>query len=146
MKIGIANDHAGFALKHSIVEFLEKQGYEILDFGTNSAVPVDYPDYGHPLAEAVEKKKVDLGIAICGTGNSINMVTNKHQGVRSAICWNRKIAVLVRQHNDANICALPGRFISERTAVSIVRAFLTTSFEGGRHVPRIAKIPVRKSK
>lgn len=142
MKIGIANDHAGFPIKRDVVEFLQSQGYEVVNFGSDSADPVDYPDYGHPLASAVENGDVSLGIAICGTGNGINIVTNKHQGVRSALCWNEKIAALVRQHNDANICALPGRFITAKEAVEIVRTFVTSEFEGGRHIPRINKIPV----
>lgn len=145
VKIGIANDHAGFPLKGGILRYLKEEGYDVVDFGCDSASPVDYPDYGHALAEAVEKGQVKYGIAICGTGNGINMVTNKHQGVRSALCWEEKIGELVRSHNDANICALPGRFISEDTAVGIVRVFLNTPFEGGRHLNRVRKIPIHKA-
>ena len=146
MKIGIANDHAGFEIKSDIIEFLQRQGYEVVNFGSDSKEPVDYPDYGHPLASAVENGDVHLGIAICGTGNGINIVTNKHQGVRSALCWTKEIAALVRQHNDANICALPGRFITKQEAVEIVCTFVNSSFEGGRHIPRIKKIPISAGK
>lgn len=143
MKVGIANDHAGYPLRKCIIAYLKTQNIEIIDFGTNSPEPVDYPDYGHPLAIAVENREVDFGIAMCGTGNGINMVTNKHQGVRSALCWNDTIATLTRSHNNANIVALPGRFVTDEMAVSIVKKFLHTSFEGGRHIPRIQKIPIQ---
>jgi ribose 5-phosphate isomerase B len=143
-KIVVVSDHAGFFLKEKIVKFLIKEKYEIKDFGCfTSDPPVDYPDFGHPLAEAGSAGEYDLGISICGTGNGINMVVNKHQGIRSALCWNEEISRLARAHNDANICALPGRFISESEAYLIVKTFLTTEFEGGRHKPRIEKIPLK---
>ena len=143
-KIVVVSDHAGFYLKEKIVKFLIKEKYDVKDFGCFTAEPpVDYPDFGHPLAEAVSAGEYDLGISICGTGNGINMVVNKHQGIRSALCWNEEISRLARAHNDANICALPGRFISESEAYLIVKTFLNTSFEGGRHKPRIDKISLK---
>jgi len=142
-KIGIACDHAGYYLKGKIIEFLKKNGYEFKDFGSFSNESSDYPDYAHPLALSISKGECDLGITICATGNGINMTVNKHQGIRSALCWNEEISRLARAHNDANICALPGRFISEPEAILIVRTFLTTEFEGGRHIRRIEKIPVK---
>jgi ribose 5-phosphate isomerase B len=141
-KIAIASDHAGFNMKQHIKNHLEKKGYELCDYGTNSEESVDYPDYGHPLAEAVEKGKCSVGISLCGSGNGINMVTNKHKGIRGALCWNREIAVLARKHNDANICSIPARFIDLELAVDIVDLFLTTDYEGGRHQSRVDKIPL----
>lgn len=143
MKIGIANDHAGYPLKSAIKTYLTSKGYEIVDFGSDSDVSVDYPDYAHKLAGAVETNMVDLGISICGSGNGINIAANKHQGVRSALCWMPEISRLARLHNDANICALPGRFIKEDQAIEIVDQFLNTKFEGGRHENRIKKIPLK---
>lgn len=142
MKIGFACDHAGYKLKNFLIEYLEKKGVETLNFGTDSEESCDYPDFAHPLAYSVEKGECDLGISICGSGNGINMTVNKHKGIRSALCWNVEISELARLHNDANICALPARFISEETAVEIVDKFLNTEFEGGRHINRINKIPV----
>jgi ribose 5-phosphate isomerase B len=142
-KLAIVSDHAGFRLKEKLLKYLISENYDVKDFGTDSEESVDYPDYGHPLAEAVSSGEYDLGISICGTGNGINMVVNKHQGIRSALCWNEEISRLARAHNDANICALPGRFISESEAYLIVRTFLTTEFEGGRHKRRIGKIPLK---
>lgn len=139
-KIAIVSDHAGYYLKEKIVAFLIREKYDIKDLGTNSDEPVDYPDYGHPLAKAVSSGEFSLGISICGTGNGINMVVNKHPGIRSALCWNEEITRLARAHNDANVCAIPGRFISESEGYLIVKTFLTTSFEGGRHKRRIDKI------
>ena len=143
MKIAIANDHAGFLLKEHLVDYLLKAGYEVKDLGADSPESTDYPDYAHPLALAVEKGEFDMGISICGSGNGINITANKHQGIRSALCWNEEIAVLARKHNNANICALPGRFINREEAVVIIRAFLNTGFEGGRHERRIRKIPLK---
>jgi len=142
MKIGIANDHAGYELKLKLVEYLKQKGFELQDFGSHTSESVDYPEFGHALAFAVEKKEVDLGISICGTGNGINITANKHQGIRSALCWNKEIGRLARLHNDANILALPGRFITVEEAYEIVDAFLSTPFEGGRHLNRINKMPV----
>ena len=141
-KIGIASDHAGYELKGSVIAFLKEKGLEVKDFGTHSTESADYPDYAHPLAEAVESGACDLGIAICGSGNGINMTVNKHQGVRSALCWLPELAELARQHNNANILALPARFVSKEVALEMVEKFLTTDFEGGRHQKRIDKIPL----
>lgn len=139
-KIAIVSDHAGYYMKEKLLTYLIREKYNIRDLGTNSEEAVDYPDYGHPLAKAVSTGEYDLGISICGTGNGINMVVNKHPGIRSALCWNEEISRLARAHNDANVCALPARFISESEAYLIVKTFLTTAFEGGRHKKRIDKI------
>lgn len=141
MMLGIANDHAGYELKVKLLDYLKKKGIEVKDFGTDSTASVDYPDYAHKLAAAVENKEVELGISICGSGNGINITANKHQGIRSALCWQKEIGMLARLHNDANICALPGRFITPEQAYEIVDAFLNTDFEGGRHIQRIEKMP-----
>jgi ribose 5-phosphate isomerase B len=139
--IAIASDHAGYNMKLHIVKFLEEKGFKVHDIGSDSAENVDYPDYGHPLAQVVEDGTFPLGISLCGSGNGINMVTNKHRGIRGALCWNEEIARLARLHNDANICSIPARFISLDLAKSIVETFLNTPFEGGRHAKRIKKIP-----
>ncbi len=143
MKIAIASDHAGFYLKEKLIRYLVKEEYEVKDLGSYTTENVDYPDFGHILARAVTGGEYDIGISICGTGNGINMTVNKHQGIRSALCWNEQISRLARAHNDANICALPGRFITESEAYLIVNTFLNTSFEGGRHIKRIGKIPLK---
>ncbi len=142
-RIAIAADHAGYKLKGDLIEHLRNRKFIVKDFGTFSDERVDYPDYGHILAEAILRKEFDFGISLCGSGNGINMTVNKHQGIRSALCWNTKIAELARGHNDANICALPARFISREEAKDIVDKFLGTEFEGGRHKIRIDKIPVK---
>lgn len=142
-KIAIVSDHAGFYLKEKLIDFLIKEKYDVKDFGCSTAETVDYPDYGHPMANAISKGEYELGISICGTGNGINMTVNKHPGIRSALCWNEEIGRLARAHNDANICALPGRFINEAEAYLIVKVFLSTPFEGGRHKKRIDKIPLK---
>ena len=139
-KIAIGCDHAGFELKKILKDFLLAKGIELIDFGTHSGESVDYADYAHPLAEAVENKQCDLGITICGSGNGINMTVNKHQGIRAALCWIPEISRLARAHNDANICSLPGRFVSPEQAKEIVEIFLNTPFDGGRHENRIQKI------
>lgn len=141
LNIAIACDHAGFYMKEILVKFLIKEGYKIRDFGTDSEESVDYPDYGHPMVRAVENNEYDYGISICGSGNGINMVANKYPGIRSALCWNIEISELARSHNNANICALPGRFISQAQAIAIIKVFLNTKFDGGRHERRIKKIP-----
>jgi len=141
-KVAIASDHAGFKMKQSIIKDLEEKGYEVSDYGTGTENSVDYPDYGHPLAEAVESGECALGISLCGSGNGINMVTNKHQGIRGALCWNREITILARKHNDANICSIPARFVDLDKAREIVYLFLNTAYEGGRHQQRIEKIPL----
>ncbi len=143
MKIGIACDHAGYDAKLEITRYLISKGHEVINYGTNSKESVDYPDFAHPLAEAVEKGNQDMGITICGSGNGINMVANKHQGIRSALCWNDEIARLARQHNDANICSVPARFISKEEYIAVIDAFINTDFEGGRHQRRVDKIPIK---
>lgn len=140
-RIAIASDHAGYQMKLLIIDYLKSEGYAVVDLGTDSPEPVDYPDYGHPLANAVESGACPVGISLCGSGNGINMVTNKHQGIRGALCWNKEIARLARRHNDANICSLPARFLNEEQAREIIQIFLHTEFEGGRHKNRIKKIP-----
>lgn len=141
--IGLASDHAGYELKEFVKTLLEAKEISYKDFGTYSAQSSDYPDFAHPLALAVEAGECYTGIAICGSGNGINMTLNKHQSIRSALCWIPEIARLARQHNDANILVMPGRFITPDTAGKIVEEFLSTPFEGGRHQRRIDKIPVR---
>ena len=142
-KIAIATDHAGYTLKEKILKYLAKEGFKVKDFGCFSEESVDYPDLAHPLANAIENKEFDFGISICGTGNGINMAANKHQGIRSALCWNEETSRLARSHNDANICALPARFISESEAYLILKTFLSTDFEGGRHKRRIDIISIK---
>lgn len=140
MKIATGSDHAGFKLKEIIKKHLTDKGIDVKDFGTFSEDSVDYPDYAHPVANAVENKEVDYGIIMCGSGNGINMAANKHKGIRAALCWDAEIAKLARQHNDANILTLPGRFIEEEEAKKAVDVFLETAFEGGRHQKRVEKI------
>jgi len=141
-KIALASDHAGYETKQELIKMLKKQGHEIKDYGCYSTESVDYPDFAHPMASAVENNEFDLGISLCGSGNGINMTVNHHKGIRSALCWNVEIAELARLHNDANICSLPARFVSVELAKEIVNKFLETKFEGGRHILRIDKIPV----
>jgi ribose 5-phosphate isomerase B len=140
LRLGIASDHAGYGLKTYIIMKLKEWGYEIADYGTNSYSSVDYPDFGHPLGKAIDTEECDIGIAICYSGNGIGMVLNRYRGVRAALCWNSEVATLARQHNNANVCVLPGHFISEQEAEDIVSGFLSTSFDGGRHIERIKKI------
>lgn len=140
MKISIGNDHAGPDYKKAIVEMLQSKGHEVTNHGTDSTDSVDYPDFGHPVAEDVTEKRADFGIVICGSGNGINMTVNKHQGIRSALCWTKEIAALSRQHNDANIISIPARFTSIPQAVEMVDTFLNTAFESGRHANRVNKI------
>ncbi len=141
--IGIACDHAGYELKQYLLEVFKQKKIEVVDFGTNSTESCDYPDCAHPLAEAVESGQVYPGIAICGSGNGINITLNKHQGIRAGLCWSVELARLVRQHNDANVLVMPGRFISKEEGLFIMDTFLNTDFEGGRHQTRIDKIPVK---
>ncbi|NND63044.1 MAG: ribose 5-phosphate isomerase B [Flavobacteriaceae bacterium] len=140
MKIAIGNDHAGTEYKNAIVRYLETNGHEVENFGTNTNESVDYPDFIHPVAEKVENEEVDFGIIICGSGNGASMTANKHQKVRSALCWTKEITQLAREHNDANILSIPARFTSIPQAVGMVDTFLTTGFEGGRHQRRVDKI------
>jgi len=139
-KIAIASDHAGYYLKEKVLNYLIKEKYEVKDIGCFSEDSVDYPDFGHLLANIISAGDYEIGISICGSGNGINMTVNKHPGIRSALCWNEEISRLARAHNDANICSLPGRFISESEAYLIVKTFINTSFDGGRHKKRIDKI------
>lgn len=141
LKIGVASDHAGYERKQAVLKYLQQQGIEFKDFGAYSTESSDYPDYAHPLASAVSNGEYTKGITLCGSGNGINMTANKHQGIRSALCWMPEIARLARLHNDANICSLPARFVTDEQAVEIVKVFLETKFEGGRHIQRINKIP-----
>lgn len=141
--IGLACDHAGFELKEYVRSWLTSKGLQYKDFGTYSTESVDYPDFAHPLAKSVEAGECYPGIAICGSGNGINMTLNKHQGIRSALCWIPEIAHLARLHNDANILVMPGRFINTEEANKILNEFFSTEFEGGRHQRRIDKIPVK---
>lgn len=142
-KVGIASDHAGYEMKEFVVGYLQSKGFEVYDFGTHSEESVDYADFGHPLAEAVESGEVACGVGLCGSGEGISMTLNKHQGIRAGLCWLPEIAHLIRQHNDANVVVLPARFISNDEAVAILDEYFTTPFEGGRHEARIAKIPVK---
>jgi ribose 5-phosphate isomerase B len=138
LKIAIGADHAGFEYKQQIADSLNVQ--ELKDFGTYSSASVDYPDFAHPVASAVESGEFDFGILICGSANGVAITANKHQGIRAAICWNEELATLARSHNNANIVCIPARFISIDEAKKIVQAFLSTEFEGGRHGNRVNKI------
>jgi ribose 5-phosphate isomerase B len=138
--IAIGCDHAGFIHKDSIIDLLTREGYEIVDCGTCSPDSVDYPDYIHPVAQAVENGSSHSGIILCGSGNGAAMTANKHQKIRAAVCWNNELASLARLHNDANILSVPARFVNEATALSMVKTFLETTFEGGRHQRRVDKI------
>ncbi len=140
MNLAIGSDHAGFELKEAVRKYLISKNIEVDDKGCYSLDRADYPDFGHAVALSVEAKQVDLGIIICGSGNGINMAANKHKGIRSALCWNDEIAALARQHNDANIMALPARSMSVEMAQKCVDAFLSATFEGGRHADRLKKI------
>lgn len=138
--IAIGADHAGFHYKEAVKQYLQTQGYEVKDFGTQNEESVDYPDFAHPLAAAIEQGQYERGILICGTGNGVAMTANKHKNVRAGLCWNKEVAMLVRQHNDANVLCIPARFISPEEAKTMIAAFLETSFEGGRHARRVGKM------
>lgn len=140
MHISVGNDHAGTSYKQAIVQFLEEKGVTVINHGTDSEDSVDYPDFIHPVATDVTNGTADFGIIICGSGNGANMTANKHQEIRSALCWNGEIVALARQHNNANILSIPARFVSLEEAISFVTIFLNTPFEGGRHANRVAKI------
>jgi ribose 5-phosphate isomerase B len=139
-KIAIGGDHAGFEYKGKLIQKLTSLGYEVKDFGPFSIDSVDYPDYVHPLSAAVENGEFDQGIVICGSGNGVAITANKHQGIRAALCWNEDLAALSRQHNNANVLAIPARFITYELAEKLAEIFLSTSFEGGRHQNRVNKI------
>lgn len=140
VKIAIGADHAGFELKEHLKIWLQNAGYNYKDFGTHSPESVDYPDFAHPVADAVEKKEFELGLLVCGSGNGVAMTANKHAGIRAAICWTEELAALSREHNDANMLCLPSRFIEKALAEKILDRFLHSSFEGGRHARRVNKI------
>ena len=141
--IAIASDHAGFEKKQLIISYLEEKGIKFKDFGCYSSESVDYTVYAHAIGEAIDKGEFEIGITFCGSGQGISIAANKHQNVRSATCWNTEIAALAKQHNDANICAVPGRFVSNEEAIAIVEAYLNAKFEGGRHADRIANIALK---
>jgi len=143
MKLSIGNDHAGTAYKNAIVNYLTSKSFEVINHGTDADDSVDYPDFVHPVAEDVENQTAALGIIICGSGNGANMTANKHQGVRSALCWNSELVALARQHNNANVLSIPARFVSIEDALEFVEVFLDTPFEGGRHERRVEKIACR---
>ena len=140
--IAMASDHAGVNLKNQLKQYLTEKGYDILDFGTDSEASCDYPDFAHPAADAVENGTANFGVAMCGTGNGIQMTLNKHQCIRAALCWKPEIAELAKQHNNANFLVMPARFVSYDEAVAILDAYLNAEYEGGRHQRRIDKIPV----
>lgn len=140
-KIGIACDHAGYEMKEFLVGYLGSKGYEVLDFGTHSPESVDYPDYAHPLAKAIEEGELEQGVALCGSGEGMAITLNKHQAIRAGLAWIPEIARLIRQHNNANVIVLPARFVSNDEAVALLEAYFTSEFEGGRHQHRIDKIP-----
>jgi ribose 5-phosphate isomerase B len=140
MKVAIGGDHAGFSYKKNIISHLQSKGYEVKDFGPFSEASVDFPDFAHPVASAVEKKEFDFGILICGSGNGVAMSANKHSGIRAALVWNTELASLARQHNNANVLCLPSRFIDYDLAISCIEKFFSADFEGGRHVNRVDKI------
>ena len=140
--IAIGNDHAGTDYKVGISNMLNNLDYEVLNFGTDTSDSVDYPDFIHPVAEAVESGKAMLGVIICGSGNGAAMTANKHEKIRAALCWNNELASLAKQHNNANIISIPARFVNEATALAMVKTFIDTEFEGGRHERRVNKIPI----
>ena len=141
--IAVASDHAGFDKKQVILNYLREKGIAFKDFGCFSNESVDYPDFAHVIGEAIDKGEFEIGITFCGSGQGISIAANKHQNVRSAVCWCPEIAALAKQHNDANICAIPGRFVTDSEAIAIVEAYLNADFEGGRHARRIEKIPLK---
>ncbi|VXB48623.1 ribose 5-phosphate isomerase B [Maribacter litoralis] len=143
MKIAIGNDHAGTDYKLAIIGLLKSIQVEVINYGTDGTDSVDYPDFAHPVALDVEQGNVDFGILICGSGNGASMTANKQQNVRAALCWNKEITKLAREHNDANILSLPARYIALPQALEMVSTFLNTSFDGGRHERRIEKIPLQ---
>lgn len=139
-KIGIASDHAGYEMKEFLVGYLSAMGYEVLDFGPESPESVDYPDYAHPLAKAIESGELEQGVALCGSGEGMAITLNKHQGIRAGLCWDLEIASLIRRHNNANVIVFPARFITNDEAIKMLDAYLSAEFEGGRHENRVGKI------
>ncbi|NEM96418.1 ribose 5-phosphate isomerase B [Pontibacter burrus] len=138
--IAIGGDHAGFTYKSLLIKLLKELGHQVQDFGPGSEASVDYPDHVHPLAKAVVNKEADFGILICGSGNGVAMTANKYPEIRAALCWQTDLAKLAREHNDANVLCIPARFVSEEVAEEMVKVFLSTAFEGGRHQNRVNKI------
>lgn len=141
--IAVASDHAGFERKQAVLAWLSEKGIKYHDFGCYSAEPVDYPEFAHAIGEAIDKGEFEIGITFCGSGQGISIAANKHQNVRSATCWIPEIAALAKQHNNANICAIPGRYTTDEQAIAIAEAFLNAEFEGGRHARRVEKIPLK---
>jgi ribose 5-phosphate isomerase B len=140
--IALGCDHAGFAYKEAVLSYLAAKGYEVTDNGTNATDSVDYPDFVHPVAVSIQKGESKFGVIMCGSGNGVAITANKHRGIRAALCWNKEIAELARQHNDANIISIPVRYVSVETAIEMLDAFLNTPFEGGRHQKRVEKIDI----
>ncbi|WP_296954479.1 ribose 5-phosphate isomerase B [Porphyromonas sp. oral taxon 278] len=143
-QIGICSDHAGYEVKELVKAQLIARGLSVKDFGCHSSERCDYPDFAHPMGRAIQQGELSRGISVCGSGNGISMVLNKYPRVRAALCWDVELAKLAREHNDANVLSLPARFITEQQAEEIVSAFLDTAFEGGRHQPRVDKIPIHE--
>jgi len=141
MKIAIGNDHAGTELKLHILRYLEENNHTVINVGTDTDESVDYPDFAHQVAQKVDQGETEKGVVICGSGNGVNITVNKYPGVRSALCWTTEIAALARQHNNANVIAIPARFVSTEIALEMVKVFFETDFEGGRHSRRVDKIP-----
>ena len=144
MKIGICSDHAGVEYKAKLIKYMERRGIEVVNFGTDTTESMDYPDVAHPLGYALEKGDVDLGVALCGTGNGMAITLNHHKGVRAGLAWNVEVGKLVKEHNNANVLVMPARFIAYGLACAILRAWIETEFAGGRHLRRIEKIPVQQ--
>ncbi|MFZ5428834.1 MAG: ribose 5-phosphate isomerase B [Bacteroidota bacterium] len=140
--IAMASDHAGFTRKQAIIRYFQEKGIKFHDFGCYSEESCDYPEFAHTIATAISNGEYPFGITFCGSGQGISITANKHQKIRSALCWNAEIARLAKEHNDANICAIPGRFVTDEEAIAIVEAYLNATFEGGRHQRRIDLIPV----
>ena len=140
MTIAIGNDHAGTAYKNAIIDHLSSKDIEVINHGTDDTSSVDYPDFIHPVADSVESSEADLGIILCGSGNGASMTANKHKGIRAALCWNKELVALAKQHNNANILSIPARFTALEQVLEMVDVFLETPFEGGRHERRVEKI------
>jgi len=140
--IALASDHAGFDKKEVIIKYFQEKGIQYKDFGCFSSESCDYPEFAHAIGNAIEKGEYEIGITFCGSGQGISIAANKHKNVRSAICWNAEIGALAKQHNNANVCSIPGRYVTKEETIAIVEAYLNADFEGGRHARRVAKIPV----
>lgn len=140
--VAICSDHAGFELKEYIIDWMTAEKIPFTNFGTYSPDSCDYPDFVHPMCDSIEDNESEKGIAICGSGEGVSITANKHQGIRAGLCWNVKLAKLAREHNNANVCCLPARFIEKETAIEILKVFFSTDFAGGRHTQRVNKIPI----